>query len=145
MTKPNLKDKIAVQVSHAIQGTVEYPISQKVDLRNPNSAVLIKEGMDGYYANRTAWINLTTEHILEEIIQSLPPEIDIASKYETDGNGVYINLDTKNKSQEQNQEQLEFLASYADDRGWNRFREELIITLRRLQNGGKVKHHVKKR
>lgn len=81
------------------------------------------------------WLEITTDRIINEFISELPEPIDIDSKYELgkDG-GVYVSVvapETEG-SEEANGEQLTYLARYSDDRGYNRYRQDLVMKIHDL-------------
>jgi hypothetical protein len=133
-----LRDKIAVNVSHAIQGTIEYPVKQKVDLSDPNSAKLIKENMEDYYQNRANWVNIATDAILEAFDEFLPAPVEMNLKYELSGDsGVHVVL-KNDRTETENSSQLEYLARFADDKGFNRCVDDIRARMKDLY---RVRNH----
>lgn len=126
--KLTLRDKIAVEVSHAIQGTIEHPSKEVND----------------YYQNRANWVNIATDSIISAVTEFLPDAVDISSKYELSAeHGVFVNIGT-DQDEERNGAQLEYLARFADDKGYNRYRAEVLDKIEKLYKV-RTKHHTIKK
>ena len=122
MREMNLRDIIAMNVSHAIQGTIEHSDRGSTPM----------DKMEDYYQNRANWVNMATDNIIDAFVEFIPRPVDLEGKYEVGGkNGVYINI-AANKSPNHNGEQLAFLARYSDDKGFNRYYDLLMFQLKSL-------------
>jgi len=123
--QPNLRQIIAMNVSAAIQGTREYKAM----------------GVDDYYQNRANYVNMATDNIIRSFIAELPDYVDIGEKYEQgDISGVILDV-SAGRSESWNQEQLNYLARYADDRGFNRAIYEIVDNIESIYETDRVKHH----
>lgn len=75
------------------------------------------------------WVALTTDNIIKTILKFMPEPIDIESKYEVgSGEGVYVTVGPE-QAEHQNERQLQYLARFADDQGYNRYRHDMGIIL----------------
>lgn len=114
-----LRDTIHLQVSQAIQGTVEFP----------------QKGIDAYYQNRHNWVQLATDNIMKAFVQSIPEAVDVAKKYELHPEkGLHIKI---TEDDEHNDAMMEYLSNFSHDNGWNEYRYEVISSIQnsyRLQD-----------
>lgn len=98
----DLRKEVQAMIHRAIDSTVNYSGEE-------------------YELNKHNWIQITTDRIIAAVMQSLPDPIDIKSKYETDHmGGIYVNVGA-DETPEHNERQLEHLAIYQADQGWNHF------------------------
>ncbi len=82
--------------------------------------------------NNNNWIQITTDRILAAVMESLPLPVDVASKYETGKAGtIFIDVGGDN-NEDKNKAELDFLASYQSDQGWNHFYFDYCNYLRSL-------------
>jgi hypothetical protein len=97
---------------------------------------------ENYEQNKNNWLEISTDRIIGIYVKLLNQPVDIDQKYETSGQGgIWLNLDDNvPENEKHNQEQLVHLAKYADDRGYNRYHDEMVDKLMRpytpLQNEG---------
>lgn len=68
---------------------------------------------------------ITTDRIMALFMGSLPSEVDVDAKYELNGAPISLILDSVNRSEEQNLEQVVHIARFADDNGFNRCVREI--------------------
>lgn len=98
----DLRKEVVAMVHRAIDSTKHYNGSE-------------------YDLNRHNWEQITTDRIIAAVMQSLPEPVDIKAKYETGpDNGIFVNVGNDN-SPESNEQQLDYLASYQTDQGFNKF------------------------
>lgn len=115
-----LRDMIAKDVSDAIEGVAESANKE--------------EGIEGYMQARNNYVQITTDTIIKHIIHFMPPAIDVKNKYETsEQDGIYVTVGTEH-DMTYNSDQLTFLASFADDKGYNRYRTQLLEQLKSEYN-----------
>lgn len=69
---------------------------------------------------------ITADRIIALIIHNLPGPIDVDSKYELGGQPISLTIDTEKKSEKHNMEQISHVARFANDQGYNRYRDELV-------------------
>lgn len=111
-TPPNLRDEVGSLVSRAVDSVNGY------------------EGEE-YKDNRRAWVEMTSDRIMGAVMASLPSPIDIESKYELDtGGGVYVTVHS-DQHQQTNNDQLTYLARFADDQGYNRYYQDFVAVLQK--------------
>lgn len=84
-----------------------------------------------YDQNRHNWEQITTDRIIAAVMQSLPDPIDIRSKYETDAGGLFVNIGPDNTDSE-NDRQIDYLAAYQMDQGFNKYYFTYADYLKRL-------------
>lgn len=102
MANFDLRKEVSQMISRAIDSSVNYSGKE-------------------YDLNRHNWVQITTDRVIAAVMQSLPEPIDIKTKYETDQvGGIYVNIGA-DESPEHNERQLEHLAIYQSDQGWNHF------------------------
>lgn len=63
---------------------------------------------------------ITTDRIMALFSNNLPEEVDIDAKYELNGNPISLVLDTVERSEKENLEQVSHIARFANDEGFNR-------------------------
>lgn len=74
------------------------------------------------------WGNFTTDMIIKAIMEHVPPETNIADRYETDGSGLWVTLDGPADPQLK----LEFTRDYGHDVGHNCYRQAYLKHLKNL-------------
>ena len=75
---------------------------------------------------------ITADKIIAMFTNFLPPPVDIDAKYELNGQPISLTIDTENRSIEQNLQHVSHIARYADDQGYNRYRNNLLVDLQEL-------------
>lgn len=98
----NLRDEIQTYIHRAIDSSKGY-VGQEYDL------------------NQHTWEQITTDRIIHALIRSLPEPVNLRQKYETVLPDGTLPTDPENPSE------IEQLAQYADDNGYNRYRRELVF------------------
>jgi len=107
----NLRDEIGAYISRAVDSTVNY------------------SGLE-YDLNRHNWVQITTDRVLAAVMQSLPPPVDIKAKFETDKErGIFVHIDEDEKK---NKLQIDHLAAFSEDQGYNKYYFEYTDLLRDL-------------
>lgn len=86
-----------------------------------------------YDQNRHNWVQITTDRIIYAVMNSLPDPIDVRTKYETDRAGG-IALDITHEDDEHDKQQMDYLANYAEDQGFNKYYFAYTEYLRGLYN-----------
>lgn len=110
----SLRDDISQNVSHAIQGVMEFK----------SYGDTTQDKMESYYRNRHNWIQIATDNIIKAFLEDLPPAVDIPTKYELHpSKGLHVQI---NDSEERNDMMLEYLSEYSTDNGRNEYRWELV-------------------
>jgi len=116
----DLRKIVEAYVDKAIDGTINYSGEDKD-------------------ANRHIWVQLITDRIIGSFMGVLPDPIDIEAKYEADpSRGLTVRL--KPEDDEWNELQIEQMAHYASDRGYNDYRfevENIIMKPYNLQKAEK--------
>lgn len=111
---PNLRDQISQDILRAIDSTVNYSGNEQEQ-------------------NRHNWVQITTDRVVAALMNSLPDPIDIPTKYEIKpGETLPITLIDPQESGTWNQQQLDYLTSYSQDSGYNRYYFEYTDYLRGL-------------
>lgn len=101
----DLRTIVAAYVDKAIDGTINY------SGKDPDT-------------NRHIWVNLITDRIIGSFMGVLPEPVDLMSKYELDKvKGLSVTIDPEDE--QFNDLQLERLAHYAADDGYNNYRYEV--------------------
>lgn len=107
----DLRKAVAQYVSRAIDSSVNYSGKE-------------------YDLNRHNWTQITTDRIIAAMMNALPEPIDVQSKYELGPKGgIYVNID---EDGEHNEQQLDYLANFQADQGWNNYYKEITDYLRDL-------------
>lgn len=85
-----------------------------------------------YDLNRHNWTQITTDRIIAAVMNCLPEPVDVRSKYEMgDQRGIFVNIGS-DESPEHNEQQIDYLAQYQADQGWNNYYGELTDYLKAL-------------
>ena len=115
MTKLDLRQQIERDIARAIDSSVNY-------------------SGDDYDMNKANWIQITTDRAIAAFVNALPEPVDVEAKYELlPGHGPAITVKSE-QNEDENHEQMVYLARYADDRGYNRYHLELMGYLQGLYN-----------
>ncbi len=77
------------------------------------------------------WVEISTDRIINEFLSSLPEPIDVQAKYEIPATGV---VPVQLSNLEEDGEAILHLQRYADDTGYNRYRQELVHSIKSLYN-----------
>jgi hypothetical protein len=87
------------------------------------------------------WANITADRIIAGFTDFLPEPIDIEQKWEVKPNsGVHITLSAKNDAidHDRDMQQLDYLSSYADDEGYNRYHYTVKEKIENLYKAGEI-------
>lgn len=93
---------------------------------------IINYSGDNFEQNKNSWVEIATDRAIGCVIKIIPMPVDVINKYEVDPNkGLYITLQTENtpESFDKNQDMMMLVAKYADDRGYNRYHDDLMTRL----------------
>lgn len=68
---------------------------------------------------------ITVDRIIATFVSFLPEEVDLNSKYELNGMPFQLTVDTLNRNEKENSENLLHMARFANDEGFNRCIREI--------------------
>jgi hypothetical protein len=112
----------------------------EIRIREAIRGIITDESSDPEYIkqNVNLWIQILTDQILTGFRDFLPERKDIFGKYEvSEGSGIHVQLsDTGNETRDSYQ--LNLLADYASDEGYNRCRKDILAKLQRLYNAKEI-------
>lgn len=118
------RDEIKSYIAQAIDGVVNYSGENKEQ-------------------NLHNWIEIATDRAIGVIIKQLPNPVDVSAKYELDPEkGLFVTIQAEQTPEafKRNKEMMFHIAKYADDKGYNRYYQDIMQLLTQpyspLQNEG---------
>lgn len=117
-----------------IMESIEVAIHKVMDMPRETP-----EEYEEFRINRSMWVNMVADRILSGFHEFLPEPVDMDGKYEdAPYSGLHIQLSKKRNGRDDiaDGNQLDFLAAYAHDAGYNQYHIDVLRQLESLYKSG---------